>query len=73
MVTVKTGRGFAYPEYEPFWPPEPAYELLEVRAEVEVDLETRSLAGTTVNVLRCTDRCEKILLHAVDMKIEECW
>lgn len=71
MVAVKTGRGFAYPEYEPFWPPEPEYELLEVKAEIEVDLEPRSLAGTAVNVLKCTGGCKKILLHAVDMKIEE--
>jgi len=71
LVAVKTGRGFAYPEYEPFWPPEPGFELLEVKAEIEVDFESRSLAGTAVNVLKCTDRCEKIVLHAVDMKIEE--
>jgi aminopeptidase N len=71
VVSVKTGRGFAYPEYEPFYPPEPPYELLRVKAEIDVDLASRSIEGKALNVLRCTGACEKIVFHAVDMKIEE--
>ncbi|ABL78623.1 M1 family aminopeptidase [Thermofilum pendens] len=71
MVTVKTGRGFAYPEYEPVWPPEPPFELLEVRAEVDVDFESRTLRGVCVNRLKVTAPAERVVFHAVDMKIEE--
>lgn len=69
MSFVKPGRGFAYPEYEPQWPPNPPFELLNVSAEVRVDLEKRSLKGKAVNSFKLLDKADKIVLHAKDMSI----
>ncbi|UNQ73656.1 M1 family aminopeptidase [Infirmifilum sp. NZ] len=69
MSYFKQGRGFAYPDYEPQWPPEPPFELLSVRARVKVDLENRSIEGSAVNVFRALDGIDVLQLHARDMDI----
>ncbi|MEZ0345362.1 MAG: M1 family aminopeptidase [Infirmifilum sp.] len=70
MSHLKPGRGFAYPEYEPQWPPEPPVELLRVSAEVSVDLSNRSLEGKATNLFRASGEVDRITLHASDMSVK---
>jgi len=70
MSWIKQGRDFAFPDYKPQWPPEPSFELEKVIADVEVDLKTRSIRGSAVNVFKALTEMDKISLHAVDMNIK---
>ncbi len=71
MSWLKQGRDFAFPDYKPQWPPEPFFELEKVIVDVEVDLKTRSIRGTTVNVFKALTEMDEISLHAVDMNIKD--
>jgi len=69
MSWIKTGRDFAFPEYKPVWPPDPPFELVEVRADVTLSLKERRISGAVENVFRALRSARKLRLDAVGMRI----
>jgi len=69
MSWIKQGRGFAFPEYKPQWPPDPPFDLLEVKADIKIDLKKRSISGHSVNTFKIKKSVGELVLDGVDMNI----
>jgi len=67
---LKGGKGFAYPDYKPRWQPDPPFTVEHVSATVTVDLEHRSISGTSAITLQVARPADTIVLHAADMEIQ---
>ncbi len=71
MRWVKLGRDFVFPDYRPKYPRDPPFDLLEVKADITVDLEKRSIYGSVINILRALRDTYELRLDAVGMYIKE--